>query len=143
MENENINALDEIHKGACMGMDALQFILEKVNDEQLKKVLTIQYKDYQDAAKKIEDVYPTYNNGKPHKTSAMNKAMTWYNIEMKTLTDNSNSKITELLLQGVNMGIIEGKKILNNKNLDSKVQNIISNYVSMQEKSVEVLKEYL
>lgn len=143
MKTENINALDEIHKGACMGMDALQFILDKVKDEKLKKVLTIQYKDYQDAALKIEELYPDYNNGKPHETSAINKAMTWYNIEMKTLTDNSNSKIVELLLQGVNMGIIEGKRILNNNKLDSKVKNIISNYVSMQEKSVEILKEYL
>ena len=30
METENINSLDEIHKGACMGMDAIHFIIEKV-----------------------------------------------------------------------------------------------------------------
>lgn len=143
MKNENINALDEIHKGACMGIDALNIIKDKVEDEKLKKVLNIQYKDYQDAAKEIEDLYPEYNDGKPHSTTAMNKAMTWYNIETKTLADNSSSKLTELLLQGVNMGIIEGKRILNNKNLDKKVYNLISNYVSMQEKSVDVLKEYL
>ena len=41
------------------------------------------------------------------------------------------------------MGIIEGKKILNNKNLDKEVSDIVSEYVTMQEKSVEVLKEYL
>ena len=45
----------------------------------------------------------------------MNKVMTWYGIEMKTMFDKSNSKIAELLLQGTNMGIIEGRKLLNNK----------------------------
>lgn len=143
MEQENINALDEIHKGSCMGMDAVNFVLDKVEDDDLKEVLNKQYQGYQDVASKIEEIYPKYNNDEPHKTSAMNKAMTWYGIEMKTLTDKSNSKIAELLLNGVNMGIIEGKKILNKKNINEEVNSIISEYVSMQEQSVEVLKEYL
>lgn len=143
MKQENINALDEIHKGSCMGMDALKFVLDKVEDDNLKEVLQKEYQQYQNINKEIEDIYPKYNNDKPHETSAMNKAMTWSGIEMKTLTDKSNSKIAELLLNGVNMGIIEGKKVLNNKNIDKEVSNIISKYVEMQEKSVEVLKEYL
>lgn len=140
---EDINALDEIHKGACMGMDAIHFILDKVEDKKLKKVLNKQYVDYQDIALKVENIYPKYNNDEPHKTNLMNKTMTWSDIEMKTFNDKSNSKIAELLLQGVNMGIIEGKKILNNKNLNKEVTDIISEYVAMQESSVEVLKEYL
>lgn len=140
---EDINALDEIHKGACMGMDAIHFIQDKVEDKKLKKVLDKQYKDYQDIALKIENVYPKYNNDEPHKTNIMNKTMTWSDIEMKTFNDKSNSKIAELLLQGVNMGIIEGKKILNNKKLNKEVTDIISEYIAMQESSVEVLKEYL
>lgn len=39
----------------------------------------------------------------------MNKAITWYGIEIKTKLDDSTSKIAELLLQGANMEIIEGK----------------------------------
>lgn len=69
--------------------------------------------------------------------------MTWSGVNMKTLTDHSNSKIAELLLQGTNMGIIEGRKILNNKKLNEEVSNIIDEYVNMQEKCVETLKEYL
>ena len=45
----------------------------------------------------------------------MQFSLYWYGIEMKTLMDDSTSKITELLLQGTNMGIIEGRKLLNNK----------------------------
>lgn len=143
MNEENINALDEIHKGACMGMDALHFVLDKVEDDKLKEVLNKQYEDYQSIAKSIEDIYPKYNDDKPHETSAMNKAMTWYGVEVKTLTDKSNSKIAELLLNGVNMGIIEGRKILNKKKINEEVEKIVSKYVSMQEVSVDVLKEYL
>lgn len=143
MEKEDINALDEIHKGAYMGMDALNFVMDKVEDDSLKKELEKEYKDYQEIARRVEEIYPKYNEGEPHKTSMMNKAMTWYGIEMKTMSDKSNSKIAELLLQGVNMGIIEGRKILNKKNIDKEVNQIISEYVTMQEKSVETLKQYL
>lgn len=143
MEKEDINALDEVHKGACMGTDAIHFVLDKVEDDNLKKVLEEELYQYQEIAQRVEEVYPKYNDGKPHETSAMNKAMTWSGVEMKTMTDKSNSKIAELLLQGVNMGIIEGRKLLNKKKMNKEVEDIISTYVTMQEKSVEVLKQYL
>lgn len=140
---EDINALDEIHKGSCMGEDAISFVLDKVEDDKLREVLENQYNDYESVKEKIEDIYPKYNEGEPHETSAINKAMTWSGIEMKTMNDTSNSKIAELLLQGVNMGIIEGRRILNNKKLNGEVSDILKEYVDMQESSVEVLKEYL
>ena len=142
-EKEDINALDEIHKGACMGIDAISFVLDKVDDNSLKKELEKEEKEYNKIKEKVEDIYPKYNEGKPHETGVMTKAMTWSGIEMKTMNDKSNSKIAELLLQGVNMGIIEGRKILNNKKINKEVNDIIEEYVTMQEDSVETLKKYL
>ena len=142
MKNENINALDEIHKGACMGKDAIHFVREKVSDNSLKQELDRQYEQYQQIAKEIEDVYPKYNDDKPHETTAMNKAMTWTSVEMKTMNDESTSKIAELLLQGVNMGIIEGRRILNEKKINEEVNSIVDKYVTMQEENVEILKAY-
>ena len=141
--SENINALDEICKGACMGMDAVHFILDKVNNDDLKEYLNKDYSKYEKIKNEIEEIYPDYNDGKPHETGVVNKAMTWYNVEMKTLVDDSTSKIAELLLQGVNMGIIEGRRILNKKEIDNRVSEIVSEYVSMQEMSMEVYKKYL
>lgn len=143
MKDENINALDEIHKGACMGKDAIHFVREKVTDNNLKQELDREYEEYQKIAQEIEEVYPKYNDGKPHETSAMNKAMTWTGVEMKTMNDDSTSKIAELLLQGVNMGIIEGRRILNEKKINDEVNGIVDKYVTMQEENVEILKSYL
>ena len=144
MENENeINVLDELNKGACMGQDAIHFVLDKVEDKNLKKVLNEQYKKYQNITEKIAKLYPDYSKNEPHETSTMNKAMTWYGIEMKTLMDDSTSKITELLLQGTNMGIIEGRKLLNHKTTDREVHKLVQEYVDMQEESVEKLKKFL
>ena len=140
---EDINALDEMHKGCCMGIDAINFVLEKVEDESLKDELLREEKEYKNVKDKIEKIYPNYNEGKPHETNALTKTMTKMGVDMKTLTDKSNSKISELLLQGVNMGIIEGRKILNNKKTNDEVKMLLDEYVNMQEKSVEVLKKYL
>ena len=48
---ENINALDEISKGSCMGVDAIDFVLEKVEDNELKKTLEIERNKYKDIFK--------------------------------------------------------------------------------------------
>lgn len=141
---ENINALDEINKGACMGIDAIDCIMDKIKTKDFKKAVEEQYFDYKKIEDKITKIYSKYNTvDEPHETNTMNKIMTWYGIEIRTLTDSSDSKIAELLLQGTNMGIIEGKKILNNKELDKEVVKIINEYINMQEKAVEKLKEFL
>jgi len=143
MNKNEINVLDELNKGACMGKDAIHFILDKVEDKELKKELNIQYKKYNEISDKINNIYPKYNEGKPHETSTMNKAMTWSGIEMKTMTDHTTSKIAELLLQGTNMGIIEGRRLLNHKSTNDEVHSLVQEYVDMQEKAVEKLKEFL
>jgi len=144
MEKENeINVLDELNKGACMGRDAINFIIDKVSDDGLKKELDIQSNKYKEILDKISKLYPEYSEDEPHKTSAMNKMMTWYGIEMKTMVDDSTSHLAELLLQGTNMGIIEGRKLLNHKGTDKEVEKLVQEYVDMQEDAVESLKKFL
>lgn len=41
------------------------------------------------------------------------------------------------------MGIIEGRKILNNKNINEEVHKIVEDFVNSQEKLIEDLKDYL
>ena len=144
MEKENeINVLDELNKGACMGRDAINFIIDKVSNDGLKKELDIQSSKYKEILDKISKLYPEYSEDEPHKTSAMNKMMTWYGIEMKTMVDDSTSHLAELLLQGTNMGIIEGRKLLNHKGTDKEVEKLVQEYVDMQEDAVESLKKFL
>lgn len=141
---ENIKVLDELNKGACMGEDAINFVLDKAEDTNFKDLLRKQYKKYEEISLKINDIYNQYKeDDSPQETSKMNKVMTWYGIEWKNISDNSTSKLAELLLQGTNMGIIEGVKILNHKVMDSEVKKIAKKFVEMQENSVEELKGYL
>ena len=143
-ENQNLNILDEVNKGATMGMDAISYVSEKASDDDFRQVLNTEYNKYQKISQRVNDLYSQYSDKEPHETNAMNKAMTWYGIQMKTMTDDTTSKLSELLMQGTNMGIIEGRRLLNqNNDIDSDVQNILNDFVVMQEDSVETLKKYL
>lgn len=145
MENNNLNVLDEINKGATMGMDAITYVSEKVTtDNKFKNVLDTEYNKYKDISRRVNDLYSNYTSKEPHETTQMNKMMTWYGIQMKTMKDDTTSKLSELLMQGTNMGIIEGRRLINqNTNISPDVKNILNDFVVMQEDSVETLKKYL
>ena len=144
MENQNLNILDEVNKGATMGMDAINYVSDKVNDETFKQVLDGEYNKYRDISARVNNLYANYSSKDPHETSTMTKMMTWYGIQMKTMTDHTTSKLSELLMQGTNMGIIEGRRLLNqNNDIAPDVKSILNDFVTMQEDSVETLKKYL
>ena len=144
MENKNLNILDEVNKGATMGMDAISFVSQKVTDSEFKQVLDTEYNKYKKISQRVNDLYSDYTDKEPHETNTMNKMMTWYGIQMKTMTDDTTSKLSELLMQGTNMGIIEGRRLLNqNEHAAPNVKNILNDFVVMQEDSVETLKKYL
>lgn len=144
MENQNLNILDEINKGATMGMDAISFVSDKVSDSKFKGVLDTEYNKYKKISQRANDLYANYSDKEPHETNTMNKMMTWYGIQMKTMADDSNSKLSELLMKGTNMGIIEGRRLMNqNTDIAPDVKNILNDFVVMQEDSVEALKKYL
>ena len=145
MENNNLNVLDEVNKGATMGMDAISMINEKTHDAKLKEILQVEFNKYNKISERVNNLYSQFTTeNKPHETNKMNKMMTWYGIQMKTITDDTPSKLSELLMQGTNMGIIEGRRLLNhNQRIDDNVKNILNDFVSMQEDSVETLKKFL
>ena len=63
---------------------------------------------------------------------------------MRTIKDDTPSKLSELLMQGTNMGIIEGRRLLNNNTrIDEDVKNVLNDFVVMQEDSIETLKKFL
>ena len=145
MENNDLNVLDELNKGATMGMDAIEFVIKKVGDENFKKTLDLEYNKYKDISRRVNNLYDNYTYEKePHETSGMNKVMTWWGVQMKAMNDKSNSNLSELLLNGTNMGIIEGRRLLNqNPNISKDIRTLLDDFVKMQEDSVETLKCYL
>ena len=100
-----------------------------------------QYDEYNKILNEVNDELTDYDDF-PKELNPMQKAMGWMGVEMNTLTDKSNSKIAELMIQGTNMGIIEGRKLLNHKEIDPNVTRIAKEYATMQEEAIEKLKNF-
>ncbi len=144
MDNEeNLKVLKELHTGAQMGIKAISYVSEKAENEELKKELSTQYNQYEDILNKVTDIYNEYGEV-PTTSNIKNDMMTWMGVQMNTLNDRSNSKLSEMLIQGTVMGIIEGRKILNNNpDVKSNIKDTLNEFVQLQENSVTRLKEFL
>ena len=135
--------LNEINKGVKMGMDSISSIAEKVTDDQLKDDLQSEYNQYNAILNDVNAELGKYAEF-PKELNPAQKMMGWFDIQMSTLTDNSDSKIAEVLIKGTNMGIIEGVKLLNNNpETTPEIKNILTNFIQFQENNVERLKKYL
>ena len=144
MENrEDLKTLKELHKGAIMGMNSISYVEEKVGDKEFKNELSSQYNQYSDILTRIIDSY-NHIGEVPENTKLKDKMQTWVGIQLNTMTDQSNSKLSEMLIQGTTMGIIEGCKLKNsNHNLNNNVETILNDFITMQENSIDKLKSYL
>ena len=135
--------LNEIGKGLQMGLDSISNITEKVDDQNFKDDLLNQYAEYSNLLKRTNEEISHYSDV-PEQLNPMQKAMGWVSIEMNTMTDKSNSKIAEMMLQGTNMGIIEGVKLWNNNpDTTHEIKSILKDVIAFQEHTVEKLKKYL
>ncbi len=143
MSNNSKYVLNEISKGLQMGIDSISNVSKKVEDSNLKEDLLFQSNEYNNLLARVKTEMENYAD-ETEQLNPMQKAMGWMSVEMSTLTDRSNSKISEMMLQGTNMGIIEGTKLWNqNPNVSENVKNILKDFISFQENTVEKLKKYL
>lgn len=135
--------LNQINTGIKMGMDSISNVSEKVTDENLKNELLFQYNKYNEILNTVNSELENYNEF-PKELNPMQKTMGWMSVEWNTIDDKSNSNISEMMLKGTNMGIIEGVKLLNhNPNANENIKNILNTFIKFQENNVEQLKKYL
>lgn len=142
MNDENY-VLNELNKGIKMGMDSISNVAEKVQDDNFKQDLKYQYDKYNDILNNVNNQLSNYDDF-PKELNPMQKAMGWMSAEMNTIADKSNSKIAEMMLQGTNMGIIEGIKLKNEfPDLNNSVESVLNEFIKFQQDNVEQLKKYL
>lgn len=142
-ENINLTILNEINKGAKMGMDSITYVSEKLEQEDMKEELSSQYSGYGKIVEKVNQLFEGYGEI-PNDAPAKDKMMSWMGVQMNTMNDRSNSHIAEMLIQGNTMGIVECQKLINhNPNAEDKVKNVLHEFMSFSQNNIEKMKEYL
>ena len=141
---QEIDILKEISKDAKMGMDSLTTITDKAQDEKFKKILNNnQHDEYQNIFDRSQELL--IQQGENYEdVPTMQKMMSWTGIQMSTMSDKSNSKLSELLIQGNDMGVVKGNKLLHgNEFTTPEIKNLLSDFIRLQEKNIDDLKKYL
>ena len=143
MDEKNAHILNEVHKGLVMGMESISVIQSKVGDRNFRDDLNMQYNEYGKVLDKINNRL-TVSDIQIADTNPAEKMVGWASLQMNTMMDKSNSQISQLLIRGNTMGIIEGRKLLNqNPDASTEVKDILNEFVKIQENNIEKLKTYL
>ena len=109
----------------------------------MKENLTFQYSEYGKIVDRVNTEFDKYGEI-PDAAPVSDKMMAWMGTQMNTMTDKSNSKIAELMIQGGDLGIIKCQKLLNhNQKADEPVKNILNDFVTLQKNDIEQMKKFL
>ena len=140
---DDLTILNEVHKGITMGMASLELISDKTQDEDFKADLSYQYNEYQNSLNDVNEKFKEHGEI-PDDVPLNTKVMGWTGIQMNTIKDTSTEKLSEILIQGYDMGVIKGVKLLNESpDASEPVKNIVNGFISMQENCINRLKRFL
>ena len=140
---DDLTILNEVHKGVYMGKDSIAMVAEKSSDGNFRDELTYQYNKYQETEQRINQKFEEIGEI-PDDTPMGQKIMGWSGIQFNTMNDKSNSQLSEILIQGYDMGIIKGVKLLNQSpEASQEVKDILKGFISFQENSIDRLKKFL
>ncbi len=141
--NGNSELLNFIYQNSQMGVDTIDQIIGIVEDDEFQRHLESQLKEYKEilhAAKaKLHE-----NDCDEKGISSLDKIKTYLMINMQTLTDKSATHISEMLMVGSNMGVINAVKNLKKyHHADKDITQLMERLLRFEENNIQQLKEFL
>ncbi|WP_069188362.1 hypothetical protein [Paenibacillus sp. GM2] len=141
--NGNVELLNYIHQNAEMGKNTIGQLIGISEEEEYKKLLQTllqEYKSIYDRTdKKLKEV-----NKEAKNINSFSKASTYIMINLKTLTNKTPSHISEMLIQGSTMGIIDlTKKLKEYADADQEILALANQLLKLEQNNVEECKKFL
>ena len=96
---DTIKLLRECDAGTKMGISSIDEILEKVQDEKLKKLLSESKSHHEKLEEDIEHLLSQYG-AEEKEPNLMAKGMSWMKTNMKMGMDESDATVADLLTDG-------------------------------------------
>lgn len=145
MEEKN-ELLEHIYKDAYIASYSLQKLLDEIKnkDNKIKGDVEDILQKYQEFKEEVEELLK--GNGEevndPNFFAKMGSTM---GIIKEVKTDNSDSSIADMVIQGVSMGSIETEKKLKayEKDIEKEYKDLAERFLKFQQKSIDKLKKYL
>ena len=139
----NAELLNYIYQNSQMGVETIDQLIGITEDKKFKGLLQSQYNEYKtihDSAKRMSDKFGYEEKG----LGTLEKMRTGMMINMQTIADKSTSHISEMLMVGSNMGVINAVKNLKKyQDAEPEIRNLMENLLQLEENNIQELKEYL
>ncbi|MBR1385939.1 MAG: hypothetical protein IJ568_03820 [Bacilli bacterium] len=144
--DETNELLELIYQDTYMASKNLEVLLQEIKykDNKIKGSIEDILKEYEKYLKITKKLLKS-NKVKPRKVNRF--ALMGAKMKMKkdVKSDNSDSKISDIIIQGLVMGVIDINKRLDNykKDVNKDVLKLTNDLLKFQQNSIDSLKEYL
>ena len=141
--NGNVEFLNYIHQNSGMGTDTIKQLIGICKDEEYKKVLHSQLSEYKMIHSASDQKIKQFNKDSKD-INVFSKVSSYFMINLNTLLDKSPSHISEMLIQGSTMGIIDiTKKLKEYPNADKEIRDLANKLLKLEQNNVDQCKKYL
>ena len=144
--NENCELVLHIYKDAEMSAYTLTRLLRdlKDKDNKIKKTLEDILKEYEEWKSNTKK-YLKKHDAEISENGMMAKMMAGMGIDKEVNADNSDSAIADMIIKGVSTGSVDMEKKLKQyrDEANDKELELAEDFLKFQEKTIDILKEYL
>ena len=136
---------EEMYKNLSMGCDAYMDMLPRVEDNRIKTDITAAMCYYEKLIGKVKQTLLD-SGAEPAERGVMAKMASRAGIAMNTAMDNSNSHITEMLIEGATMSITTAEKLANHAEGKEGCETLVEycrDWAKFEQNHIDALKKYL
>ncbi len=141
--SDTIELLKECDQGVKMGIEAIDEVMPRVDDQNLEKILS----DYKIRHEELKDELEVLLNDvgiSGDEPNIMAKGMSKLKTNFKMMMEDSDRTVADLMTDGCDMGIKSLTKYLNQyESAEEKVKDITKKIIRIESDFEEDLKKYL
>lgn len=140
---DNQKLLNAIYQNLGIAIQSIDNLMPIAKDRKIEKELAREYSDYNVYLKECE-MLAKAESFDLKGNSFFDKAKLWTSIKLTTITDKSCQHISEMMIIGTNMGIIDLVKAnANLKKSDGDTRELANKLEKFERQNIETLFEYL
>lgn len=143
IEQDTVRLLRECDAGIQMGTEAIEGVMERVKNAQMKRCLADCRKKHEKLAAEIErELARFHDEGKdPHPVL---RGMSFVKTNVRLAMDAADENIADLLTDGCSMGVKSLNKYLNQyKAADEKAKDIAKKLIQQEEQLTKEISRFL
>ena len=143
MQKNEIKLLNRVYQDATIGMLAIDKVLKKLKNEELKKQFKKQFDMYEKFSQKC-DIFAVNKEVDIKENSFFQKTKQTIMLYMSLWMDSTPRHIVEMMITGTVMGIIDTIKVEKDcKVKDEELTAMVAEFKKMQDEFYEKLKKLL